>query len=459
MPYEDHDIGRDIVARYRQKTKASAHHFEAATQWLPGGETRRASFFTPYPTFMERGEGCFLYDVDGNRYLDLQNNYTSLIHGHSHPKVTEIAQTQLRKGVVLGSAGEIQYRHSEHLCHRIPAADMVRYSNSGTEATLFAMRVARAFKGRDGILKMDGGYHGMHDYAQVNIFPEPGNDGLPEPYAEPWIPRNLLKDMYIAPYNDLAAIENILKSHHDNIAAVIVEPMFSSGGLFLPQPGFIEGIRELTERYDVLMIMDEVMMFRLDYGGMQRFFDVKPDITALGKIIGGGFPVGAVAGRKDIMELFNPANPHPIFHSGTFNGNNITLAAGLTTLEMYDAEEIKRINVLGDRLRNGLEKSLSDLRVKGQVTGMGSLLAVHWRTEKPKTARDTFEGLLTAWDLAGLFHLEMLNHGMFTAPRGMYVLSTPMTESHIDDTIQAFGKTLALLKPYIEDRLPHLIAA
>lgn len=459
MPYDDHEIGRDIVARYRQKTRASAIHFEAATQWLPGGETRRASFFLPYPTFMEHGKGCFLYDVDGNKYLDMQNNYTSLIHGHSHPKVNEISRTQLEKGVVLGSAAEIQYRHSAHLCNRIPAADMVRYSNSGTEATLFAMRVARAFKKREGILKMDGGYHGMHDYAQVNIFPEPRADGLPEPYAESWIPRNLLKDMYIAPYNDLAAIEISLKKHRDNIAAVIVEPMFSSGGLFLPQPDFIKGIRELTHRYDVLMIMDEVMMFRLDYGGLQRFFEVEPDITALGKIIGGGFPVGAVAGRKDIMELFNPANPHPIFHSGTFNGNNITLAAGLATLELYDEGAVKRINMLGDRLRNGLQKVLSEQGVTGQVTGMGSLLAVHWRTEKPKTARDTFEGLLQAWDLAGLFHLEMINNGVFAAPRGMYVLSTPMTASEIDDAVQAFEKTLALLRPYIENTLPQLIAA
>jgi glutamate-1-semialdehyde 2,1-aminomutase len=457
MPYEDHEIGRDIVARYQQKTKASADHFKAATQWLPGGETRRASFFIPYPTFMENGKGCFLYDVDGNQYLDMQNNYTSLIHGHSHPKINEISRTQLEKGVVLGSAAEIQYRHSEHLCNRIPAADMVRYCNSGTEATLFAMRIARAFKEREGILKMDGGYHGMHDYAQVNIFPEPKPEGLPEPYAEPWIPRNLLKDMYIAPYNDLGAIEKILKDHHDKIAAVIVEPMFSSGGLFMPEPGFIKGIRELTHRYDVLMIMDEVMMFRLDYGGLQRYFEVKPDITALGKIIGGGFPIGAVAGRKDIMELFSPANPHPVFHSGTFNGNNITLAAGLATLELYDAVAVNRLNALGVRLRRGLEKTLSDFKVHGQVTGMGSLMAVHWRTEKPKTARDTFEGLLKAWDLAGLFHLEMLNQGVFSAPRGMYVLSTPMTENEVDDAIRAFEKTLALLKPYIEDTLSDLV--
>lgn len=457
MAYEDHAIGRDIIARYRNETPASEAHFQTANAYLPGGDTRRASFFTPYPLFMERGEGCYLYDVDGNRYIDMQNNYTSLIHGHAHPKVNEIARAQLDKGVVLGSAGEIQYRHAEHLCSRIDSVEAVRYGNSGTEATLFAMRLARAYKKRDGILKMDGGYHGMHDYAQVNIFPAPGNETYPQAWAEPWIPRNLLKDVYIAPYNDLNRVEELLRKNHDTIAAVIVEPMFSSGGLFMPDDGFIKGIRELTEQLDVLMIMDEVMMFRLGYGGMQGVLDVHPDISAFGKIIGGGFPVGAVAGRKEIMELFSPGHSHPVFHSGTFNGNNITLAAGLTALELYDQEAVLRINALGDRLREGFEAALKSAGVAATVTGMGSLMAVHWRKQAPRTARETFEGLLKAWDLAGLFHLEMLNQGVFSAPRGMYVLSTPMTEKEIDLVAEAFGVTLSLLKPYIADTSPEML--
>jgi glutamate-1-semialdehyde 2,1-aminomutase len=459
MAYESHEIGRDIVARYRQKTGQSDKHFEAAKSWLPGGETRRASYFPPYPTFMEKGEGCYLYDCDGNKYIDMQNNYTSLIHGHSHPRINEVARSQIEKGVVLGSAAEIQYRHAEHLCNRIPCVETVRYGNSGTEATLFAMRVARAFTGREGILKMDGGYHGMHDYAQVNIFPEPKTEGLPEPWAEPWIPRNLLKDIYIAPYNDLKTVEDILKKHKDQIAAVIVEPMFSAGGLFLPEPGYLQGMRELTERYGVLLILDEVMMFRLQYGGLHTYYGIKPDLVALGKIIGGGFPVGAVGGRKDIMELFSPAHPHPVFHSGTFNGNNITLATGLATLELYNGKAVEQHNTMGDRLRKGLKKALQDSGIKAQVTGMGSLLMIHWRKEKPKTARDVFATLLPAWDLAGLFHLEMLNRGVFSAPRGMFVLSTPMTASEIDTAIEALEGTSALLKPYIADTLPHLIAA
>ena len=298
-----HPIGRDIVARYRERTSKSRKHFEEAKTWLPGGDTRMASYFLPYPVFMENGQGCQIYDCDGNEYIDVQYNYTSLVHGHANPEVTETAKAQMEKGLVLGSAGEIQYRHAEHLCNRIPSAEMVRYANSGTEATMFALRLARAQTGREGIMKLDGGYHGGHDYAQVNIFPEPKADGLPSAWAESWIPRNLLKDVEIAPFNDLETTEMLLSKHKDRIAALIMEPMFSAGGLIFPEPEYIQGIREITERHNVLLVFDEVMMFRLHYGGLQAHFGIKPDLTALGKIIGGGFPVGAICGRKDIMEL------------------------------------------------------------------------------------------------------------------------------------------------------------
>ncbi|MEN8246780.1 MAG: aspartate aminotransferase family protein, partial [Thermodesulfobacteriota bacterium] len=433
--------------------------FEAAKSWLPGGETRKASFFEPYPTFMEKGEGCYLYDSDGNKYIDMQNNYTSLVHGHCHPRVNEAAKSQIEKGVVLGSAAEIQYRHAEHLCNRIPCVESVRYNNSGTEATMFAMRLARGFTGKEGILKMDGGYHGMHDYAQVNIFSNPEAEGLPEPWAEPWIPRNLLKDMYIAPFNDLERVEDILKKHKDKIAAVIVEAMQSAGGGILPEPAYLKGMRELTEKYGVLLILDEVMMFRLQYGGLHTLSGIKPDIIALGKLIGGGFPVGAIGGRKDIMEMFSPDNPHPIFHSGTFNANNITLTAGLATMELYNEEAVARLNALGDRLREGFKKALQSLGIKGHVLGMGSILAVHWREEKPENARDCVSASLQAGDLAGLFHLEMLNRGIFLAPRGMFSLTTPMTENEIDTAIETFSETAKLLKPYIADTSPHLLTA
>jgi len=454
---ESHSIGRDIVTRYREKTSQSRRHFDEATNWLPGGDTRMASYFLPYPVFLEAGQGYKVFDTDNNEYIDVQYNYTTLIHGHCNPKVTEIAKNQMEKGLVLGSAGEIQYRHAEHLCNRIPSVDMVRYANTGTEATMFAMRLARAFTGREGIMKLDGGYHGGHDYAQVNIFPEPKESGLPSAWAEPWIPRNLLKDMVITPFNDLDTTETLLSKHKDRIAAVIMEPMFSAGGLIFPEPGYIQGMREITARHSVLLIFDEVMMFRLNYGGLQTHFGIKPDITALGKIIGGGFPVGAICGRKDIMGLFSPTHPHPVFHSSTFSGNNITLTTGLATLELYDEEAVVRLNSLGDRMREGFQNVIQKHGIRGHTTGYGSLFAVHWREDEPKNARDTFEGFIKSGDFQKLFHLEMLNRGIFSSPRSMYVLSTPMTEQIVDKVVNAFEGTLELLKPYAAEVYPHLL--
>lgn len=456
MAIDSHVIGRGILNRYFKRTRRSKMLYEKACRFLPGGETRRASFFRPYPVFMAKGEGCFLVDEDENRYVDMQNNYTSLIHGHAHPALRAVSRQHIDTGVVLGSAAACQYRHAAHLADRIPCVESVRYVNSGTEATLFALRAARAFTGRTGFLKMDGGYHGMHEYAQVNIFPEPDYQGPLRPWGEPWVSRRLLADVAVADFNDLNAVETILARRADHIAAVIVEPMFSAGGLFLPQDGYLAGLSALTKRYDVLLILDEVMMFRLAVGGLHTRYGIQPDLVALGKIIGGGFPVGAVGGRRDVMACFSPHHPHPVYHSGTFSGNNITMSAGLKALELYDAQAIERLNALGDRLRRGFADVLRQAGIAAQVTGMGSLAAVHWCSSPLYTARDAADSLRRAGDLPALFHLEMLNNAVFAAPRGMYVLSTPMTQRVVDEVIQAFGATLDRLRPYIVETLPLL---
>jgi glutamate-1-semialdehyde 2,1-aminomutase len=259
------------------------------------------------------------------------------------------------------------------------------------------------------------------------------------------------------PFNDLETTDTILKEHKDRIAALIMEPMFSAGGLIFPEPAYIQGMREITARHEVLLIFDEVMMFRLNYGGLQNHFGIKPDLTALGKIIGGGFPVGAICGRKDILELSSPNHPHPVFHSGTFSGNDITLETGLATLELYDEEAVKRLNSLGDRMGEGFQKAIQKNRINGHVTGYGSIFAVHWRKDEPKNARDTFEGFMTSEDFQKLFHLEMLNRGIFSSPRSMYVLSTPMTEQIVEKVVKAFEGTLELLRPYAAEEFPHLL--
>jgi glutamate-1-semialdehyde 2,1-aminomutase len=458
-----HPIFRDIENRYRQKTTKSYEQHVRARNHLPGGDTRTATYYQPYPTIMASGKGYCLYDVDGNQYIDLLNNYSALIHGHAHPRVIEAARSQLEKGSVFGSATEIQYLHAEHLCARVPCLEQVRYGNSGTEATLFAMRAARAFSGREMFIKMDGGYHGSHDFIEVNVFPgsrsEPDKDGLPARHVEPGAPKSVLNDILVVPFNDLDAVEGLLKKYDRQIAAVIVEPMLGALGMVVPRDGYLKTLRELTETYGVLLIFDEVITFRISTGGIQESDGVTPDLTALGKIIGGGFPIGAFGGRKDIMDLFNPSHPKAGFHSGTFNGTDVVMAAGLAALELYDQHTVDRINALGEKLRNGINEAFNHAGLTGQATGRGSLAQIHWRLGEIANAMDSVEGSFLAGDLPRYLHLELMNRGYYCAPRAMLVISTPMDENVIDGFLHAFAETLKVLKPYVEQQAPRLLVS
>lgn len=454
---ETEKIKQDIFAVYGERTRKARELNERAARFMPGGDTRTATYFFPHPPYMEVGRGCRLWDVDGNEYLDFLNNYTSLIHGHAHPATTAAAAAQLEKGTVLGSPAEIQLRHAAHLCGRVPSIETVRYCNSGTEATLFAIRAARAHTGRDAIIKMDGGYHGSHDAVEVNVTPDVSGAELPVAHAERGVPRSVLQDVLVVPFNDLAAVEQALSAHRERVAALIVEPMLGAGGGIPPLPGYLQGLRALTAKYGVLLIFDEIISFRLHAGGMQAREGVTPDLTALGKIIGGGFPVGAFGGRRDIMERFAPFHPENLAHSGTFNGNNITLAAGLAALEHYGQAECERLNALGERLRGGLRQAMERHAIHGQVLGQGSVVVVMWRPGENTCARDTVASVVSGGALPSLLHLEMLNRGIYYAGRGMFAVSTPMGDAEIDRAVGAFDGALEKLKPVIATELPHLV--
>jgi glutamate-1-semialdehyde 2,1-aminomutase len=452
-----HPVIKEILGRFADRTTRSEGHHARARKCLPGGDTRTATYFTPYPVYMVSGSGCHLYDVDGNEYLDLLNNYTSLIHGHAHPDIIAATGEQLEKGTVFGAAGEIQYRHAEHMCNRLPSVDRIRYCNSGTEATLFAIRAARAFTGKDAFIKMDGGYHGSHDAVEVNIFPDPNPEGHPAQHLGPGVPASVRQDVLVVPFNDLEAIEKALKGNVDTVGAILVEPLMGAGGVIPPQPGYLKGLRTLADKFDVVLIFDEVISFRFSVGGLQEIEGVKPDLTTLAKIIGGGLPVGAFGGRREIMNRFDPAHPDRMIHSGTFNGNNITMAAGLKAMELYDPKAADRLNRLGDDLREGFIAALREAGIKGNVSGYGSVLQLHWRDAPPISATDSMLGLKGAGQLPALIHLEMMNRGVYSASRGMLVLSTPMDSKDIEKAIKAFRETLEILKPYISEMLPHLI--
>lgn len=453
-----HTIAQAIIDQYLSRTRRSRGHCEIAKKVLPGGSTRRAVYFDPYPTYIERGEGCTIYDADGNRYLDFNNNYTSLIHGHAHPAVVEAVRAQVTRGTLYGSPATCQYEMAAILCERIPSVELVRFCNSGTEATMMAMRLARAYSGKDVILKMDGGYHGTHDFAEINI------TASAEPEARPPLrkesqgtPDCILEAIMVVPFNDLDAVEETLSSYHDRIAAVIVEPMMNAGGLVPARPGYLAGLRRLADEYGVLLIFDEVVTFRLSLGGWQLLDGVMPDITTLGKIIGGGFPVGAVGGRAEVMDLFNPARPDSIKHSGTFNGNSITMVAGMTTLGHFGQVEIDRVNKLGDRLRQRIAVAFRAHGLKVNVTGRGSLAYIHWTDKEIVTASDSARAAKDAGQLLMLLQLGLLNHGIWVPYRGELAVSTPMTEREIDQAAKAVGDVLGVLKPYVEDAAPHLL--
>jgi len=452
---------KDIEARYLERTRKSRKHYEEARQYMPGGETRESISYKPYTTNMERGQGCYLWDTDGNEYVDFVGNYTSLVHGHCDPDIMEAVRAQTEKGCALSSTSHLQLEHAKILCDRTPSVDMVRYANSGTEATTWAIRTARAITKKDMILKFEGCYHGTQDTAKVSVVPDLAPEGLPKAHLEGLgIPQSVLTDVVVAPFNDLGAAEAQLKKHANKLACIITEPFLASLGVIAPKPGYLKGLRELADKYGVLLVFDEVQSFRQSTGGYQQYEGVYPDITALGKFIGGGYPVGAFGAGRELMDRFDydPTNPDAIHHSGTFNGNEVTMAAGIASMKKFDESAVNHINSLGARLREGGNDVFKSLGIKCQLMGIGSLTNIIYTDEEVSNAFDFAMSYIGCMELQKWAHLELMNRGIYTAKRGEFIISTPMTEKEVDRGIQGLKETFELLKPYIEENAAHLCA-
>ena len=454
----NHPVKDDILQRYVSRTPISRELDARARRSLPGGDTRWATYYQPYPAYMVRGEGCTLTDADGNQYLDFQNNYTSLVHGHAHPAITAAIQQQAANSVVYGAPAAQQFELADLITSRLPGVDQLRFTNSGTEANMMAMRAARAFTGKPVILKMDGGYHGSHDMAEVNITPDLSGSRLPVPRVEAdGVPNAVLGAVAVARFNDLESVDEVLNTHAGQVAAIITEPLMNTAGIILPDEGFLAGLRALADRYGALLIFDEVVTMRLHAGGYQGKSGVLPDLTALGKLIGGGLPIGAFGGRADIMSLYDPARPNGFHHSGTFNGNPLTMAAGIASVNALTPQAIAHINQLGATLRKGMDEAFVEAGIHGHTTGEGSLAYVHWTADKITSAADVVRWKQKAAELPRLLHMELLNRGIFAANRGLFNLSTPMTGKEIDRALAAFCAALFTLKPYLADQAPHLL--
>jgi glutamate-1-semialdehyde 2,1-aminomutase len=438
------------LSTYLDRTKNSRKAYEKAKQYLTGGETRSVSYYPPYPLTIDHGAGCKIYDLDGNQYYDFINNYTSLIHGHANIEVTEAITKACAKGTAVPAGIEDQVKLAELLCNRIPGVDRIRFCNSGTEATLFAVRAAKAYTGKFGLLKALGGYHGTTDMMEYNVAPtfdeaNPENMCIAKPDI-PGVSTSIAQDMYIMPFNDLDAAESILQKHGTKIAAIIIEPFLGAGGLIPAAPGYLQGLRSLADRYNVLLIFDEVQSLRLSEGGAQKRYDVTPDLSAFGKIIGGGLPVGGFGGRNEVMDVYNPSNPKHLTQSGTFNGNRATMAAGYAAMKLYDQTACDRLEKLAEQLESKMEKAFHELQIDGCVTRAGSLMNYHFTSERPY---DYFTACRDKKDILKIMHLQLLKRGVFAAPRGTIALSTAMDESVISDACHAFYASLQALKPYL----------
>ena len=433
------------LSEYLAKTGRSRALHEDALAVMPGGNSRTTTFFDPYPFYIERGQGAHVIDADGNDRLDFNGNYTSLILGHAAPEVVKAAQEAAALGMSFPGPTEHEIRLAEMLTRRIPGLETVRFTNSGTEATMNAVRAARAFTGRPKIAKFEGAFHGTHDTVLVSVAPDPkaaGGRRRPKAVASSHgIPPATLKSVVVLPWNDGDACEEILEREAPHLAALLVDPLLGIGGVIPPADGFLPRLRAITERHGIVLIFDEVISFRIAWGGAQERFGVRPDLTTLGKIIGGGLPVGAFGGRADIMAAYDPRRGGArISHGGTFNANPVTMAAGVATLNALTPEAYGRLDALGDRLRGGVSRLLDATRRRGQVSGIGSLFCLHWtstpltdyRSSRPKDA-----------DRPVRVFLGLLNEGILLSQRGMGACSLAMADEDIDRFVNALARVLS----------------
>ena len=431
------------LTRYLETTPRSRALWEEARNYLPGGDSRNSIFWKPYPIFIESASGCHVVDADGTDRLDFINTMTTMIMGHGPAEVISAVTEQLGRGLAYNGPSPYQVRLAQLLCDRVPSFDLVRFTNSGTEATLNTLRAARAFTGKTRFAKVEGGYHGTHDAVSVSVRVDPSVAGGPErPIPVPnsaGLADNVERDVVIVPFNETETAARILEEHRDELAAVIVEPVLGSVGMLPATEEFLTMLRTFTQDNGIVLIFDEVISFRVAPGGAQEYYGITPDLTALGKIVGGGFPVGAFGGRKDIMGQYDPTQGPRVYHAGTFNANPVTMLAGAVTLESLTPEVYRDLSQRTERLRQGVAEVCQDTETPVQVTGLGSLFGIHFTHGRVKNYRDIAGGDAA---LREQVFLGLLNEGVLTAPNVVGALSTVIGDGEVDEFLGAFRRVL-----------------
>ncbi|MCJ7445112.1 MAG: glutamate-1-semialdehyde 2,1-aminomutase [Methanotrichaceae archaeon] len=417
--------------------ESSKKLFNKARGLLAGGVCSPVRAISPHPFYTARAEGPYLWDEDGNRFIDYCLAYGPMILGHRNPIIVEAINEQLRKGWLYGTPTELEVKLAERITRLYPSINLLRFVSTGTEATMAAIRVARGGSGRDKVIKIEGGFHGAHDSVLVKAGSGATTLGIPDSKG---VPIDTAKNTLQVPYNDLDALEKVLRSFPGEIAAMIMEPVLGNLGPILPREGYLNGVRDLTEEHDVLLIFDEVITgFRLSLGGAQQYYGVKPDLTTLGKIIGGGFPIGVFGGRRDLMEQVAPDGG--IYQAGTFNGSPMSLAAGLSTLDVLERVDVlQKLNSTSEEMRRAMREIIEDMGLGYSVVGIASMFKVFFGPEPT----DYFESLRC--DKVGyleFFH-RMLESGIFLTPSQYETdfLSISHSSDVIEATLEAFKLNL-----------------
>jgi glutamate-1-semialdehyde 2,1-aminomutase len=420
----------DTEKRYASANPKSLARHLAASKHLPGGNTRSNMYFSPFPVTITRGEGARLHDLDGHVYTDLLGEYTAGIFGHSHPRIRAAIVEALDGGLNLGGPNRWEAELGRAMCERFASLEKVRFCNSGTEANLYAVTTARACTGRTHVLVFDGAYHGgLLSFVSANSMQ------APFPFV-------------IAQYNDLEGCAALIARHRDELAAVLIEPMIGSGGAISADRAFLAMLREESKRHGFVLIFDEVMTSRLAPGGLQSKLGITPDMTSFGKYLGGGMSFGAFGGADWIMSRFDPSASGSLVHSGTYNNNTLTMAAGVAGLrDVYTPEACADLNSRGDRLRERTNATFQRRGVAMQMLGQGSLNVIHMHGRPLQRPTD----VVNDPKKQALFHLEMLERGFYLSRRGLSALCLPLTDKDVDGFVEAIDDFCAIYRPLLLD--------
>lgn len=436
--------------------KNSEEIYKQACEVLPGGISRNTVFRKPHPHYADRAQGCRIIDIEGTERIDFANNMAALIHGHAHPEIVKAVTEQLQKGTAYTLASEIEVAFAKLLCERAPGFDKIRFVNSGTEAVMAMIKASRAFTGRPKIAKAEGTYHGTYDFIEVSQTSNPTNWGdIDNPNKVPLVygtPAKVLEDVIIFPFNDIERTIALLDKHANEIACVIIDPVPHRVGLIPATNEFVEAIYNWTRKNGALMVFDEVVTFRTNYGGAQQDYTVKPDITAMGKIIGGGFPVGAFAGRADIMNILDPREANLKFpHSGTFSANPITMTAGFVAMSMFNEEAVLKLNAFTHNAKNQIKEVIKMADVLVSITGAGSMFRFHLNSTPPTTYREAYQPKETVAVINELLDYLYFKENILMINTFACMFSTALTQNEIDKLSEGLLRAFTVLKPKIDN--------